>query len=143
MAALLRFKDPSAVPLLRESLRSKDPDLASQAVFLAGQYRVTDVTDDLVSMFKKTILFETDYIVNEELIKALGEIGNPRAIPELEKLAKASWTLYPAGLSRMKVTLYESLGRYPKESIAGLLRIGERSGDDRIKRICKKLGEKK
>jgi HEAT repeat protein len=143
IAALLRFKDPEAVPLLREALRSKDPDVASQAVFIAGQYRVTDVTEDLVSMFKKVILFESDYTVNEEIIKALGEIGDPVVIPELEKFARASWTLYPERFSHMKASLFESLSRYPKESIAGLLKTGERMNDDRIKRICRKLVERK
>jgi hypothetical protein len=142
LAALLRFKDPVAVPLLREALRSKDPDIASQAVFIAGQYRVADVTGDLLSLFKKVILFDADYTVNEELIKALGEIGDPLAVPELEKLARSSWTLYTQSLSRMKATLFESLVRYPKESIAGLLAIGERMNDDRIKRACRKLRER-
>ena len=143
IAALLRFKDADAIPLLREALRSKDPDLSSQAVHIAGQYRVAAVTEDLVSMFKKVILFETDYTVNEEIIKALGEIGDPLAIPEIEKLARATWTLYPESLFRMKAAIFESLSRYPKESIAGLLKTGERMNDDRIKRACRKLMERK
>ncbi len=142
IAALLRFKDPGAVALLREALRSKDPDLASQAVFLAGQYRVGDVTNELVSMIKKVILFDADYTVNEEIVRALGEIGDARAIPDIEKLARASWTLYPDSLARMKVTLFESLGRYPRESINGLIKMGERSNDDRVRRACRKLAGK-
>jgi len=112
-------------------------------VFLAGQYRVTGVADDIIALLKKVVLFETDYAVNEEIIKALGEIGDPRAVPELEKLARASWTLHPQGLSRMKIAIFESLSRYPKESIAGLLKIGERMNDDRINRTCRKLRERK
>lgn len=142
LAALLRFKDPGAVPLLRERLHSPDPDIASQAVLFAGQYRVAALTEDVLSLIKKVILFETDYAANEELIRALGEIGDPRAVPDLEKLARASWTLYAAALARMKATLFESLARYPRESIAGLLKIGERSDDDRIKRACRKLAER-
>jgi len=143
LAALLRFKDAAAIPLLREALASKDPDVSSQAVFFAGQYRVSAVLEDLAGMIKKVILFEADYTVNEEIIKALGEIGDARAAPELEKLARASLTLYPQSLARMKTTLFESLGRYPGQSVAGLLKLGERSEDDRIKRACRKLMEKK
>lgn len=143
LAALLRFKDPSAIPLLREALRSKDPDVSSQAVFIAGQYRVSAVTDELLSMIKRVILFEADYTVNEEIIRALGEIGDPRAVPELEKLAKASWSLYPRGLAKMKLALFESLGRYPRQSIEGLIKIGERSGDEGIRRAVRKLVEKR
>lgn len=143
IAALLRFKAPEAVAHLREALRSKDPDVSSQAVFIAGQYRVSAVVEDLLSMIRRAVLFETDYAVNEEIIRALGEIGDPRAIPELEKLARASWTLYPSSLAKMKVTIYESLAHYPKQSIEGLLRLGEKSGDERIRRICRKLSEKR
>ncbi len=143
LAVLLRFRDAEAIELLRQALRSKDPDVSSQAVFLAGQYRVAAVIDDLIALIKTVILFEADYRVNEEIIRALGEIGDRRAVPELEKLARASWTLHRESLSRMKVALYESLGRYPKDSLAGLIRSGERSGDDRIMRACRKLAEKR
>jgi hypothetical protein len=143
LAVLLRFKDPSAVGILRQEIDSKDPDVSSAAVLLAGQFRVADVVEDILPLIKRTILFETDYGVNEEIIRVLGEIGDPRAIPEIEKLAKAGWTLYRKSHARMKVTLFESLGRYPKERVAELIRIGERSDDDKIRMLCRKLGERK
>jgi hypothetical protein len=39
--------------------------------------------------------------------------------------------------------LFESLDRYPKESIAGLISIGERSTDENIRKACKKLSERR
>jgi len=143
LAVLLRFKDPAAVGILREEINSKDPDVSSAAVLLAGQFRVADVIEDILPLIKRTILFETDYGVNEEIIRVLGEIGDPRAIPDLEKLAKAGWSLYRKSHGRMKVTIYESLGRYPGETIAGLTKIGERSEDDKIRTLCRKLSERK
>jgi hypothetical protein len=143
LAVLLRFKDPGAVGLLRKEINSKDPDVSSAAVQLAGQFRVFEVTEDILGLVKRAIIFETDYGVNEELIRALGEIGDPRAIPEIEKLAKAGWTLYRKSLERMKVTIFESLGRYPKENVAELLKIGAHSDDDKIRMLCRKLGERK
>lgn len=143
LAVLLRFKDPSAVGILRQAIASKDPDVSSAAVLLAGQFRMAEVVMDILPLIKRTILFETDYAVNDEIIRVLGEIGDPRAVPEIEKLAKAGWSLYKKSHARMKAALYESLGRYPKESIAELLRIGERSDDDKIRMLCKKLSERK
>ncbi len=139
--ALLRFRDSQSAHLLREAIRSKDPDIASQAVSLAGQYRVAEVTEDLLSLIKRVILFETDYTVNEEIIKALGDIGDPRAIPDLERLARAR-TLYPQRRAKMQRMLFGALGRYPRELIDGLLRIGERSNDDAIRKVCKKMMER-
>jgi len=143
LAVLLRFKDPAAVGILKQEIKSNDPDVSSAAVLLAGQFRVAEVVEDILPLIKRTIIFETDYGVNEEIIRVLGEIGDPRAIPEMEKLAKAGWTLYRKSLDRMKVTLFESLVRYPKESVAELIRIGERSDDDKIRLLCRKLGERK
>jgi hypothetical protein len=143
LAVLLHFKDPAAVVILRQKINSKDPDISSAAVFLAGQFRIADVVMDILPLIKRTILFETDYGVNEEIIRVLGEIGDGRAIPDLEKLAKAGWSLYRKSHARMKVKLYESLTRYPKGSITELIRIGERSDDDKIRMLCRKYGERK
>ncbi len=139
ISALLKFKDPGAVALLRTAIYDKDPDYAAEAVALAGQYRIAEVTEDVLSKLKRVILFETDYTENEEIIKVLGNIGDPRALPDLEKLAKASWSLYPQSLLRMKETIYQSLARYPRESIAPLIKIGERLNNDAIRRACRQL----
>ena len=141
LMTLLKFKDPEAPQLLRETIHSQDPDVVSQAVFLAGHFRVTEAVDDLLSLIKRVILFETDYTVNEEIIKALGEIGDPRAIGDLERLARVR-TLYPQRRLKMQRLLFASLGRYPVESITCLLLIGEQSGDDAIRKSCKKLMER-
>ncbi|OGW39627.1 MAG: hypothetical protein A2X58_02040 [Nitrospirae bacterium GWC2_56_14] len=143
LSTLLKFKDAGATKLLREALRAEDPDVASQAVGLAGQYRVQEVTTDILARIKRVILFEADYTVNEEIIRALGEIGDVRAVPDLAKLARSGWTLYPQRQMRMKEVLFESLGRYPREAIADLIRIGEQLNNDTIKRACKKLMERK
>lgn len=142
LSALLKFKDPDAVALLRTTIHDKDPDFAAEAIALAGQYRIGDVTADVLSKLKRVILFETDYNENEEIIRVLGNIGDPQAIPDLEKLAKASWSLYPQSLLRMKETIYNSLARYPRESISKLVKIGERLNSDTIRRICRQIAEK-
>jgi hypothetical protein len=138
---LLKLKAPEAAQFLRKAIHDNDPDIAFKAVALAGQYRVAAVTEDVLSKIKRVILFETDYVENEELIAALGNIGDARAIPELEKLARASWSIYPRSLMHMKETIYQSLARYPREKLAGLLKIGEEIKNDAIRRACSQLTE--
>jgi hypothetical protein len=140
--ALLRLKDPGAVPVLREAIHADDPDIAFEAISLAGQYRTSEVTGDILTKIKRIIIFEEDYSKNEEIVKALGEIGDARAVPDLEKLAKAR-TFYPQRRAKMQRLLFESLGRYPLESLSGLIRTGQRSVDDGIRTICKKLLEQR
>lgn len=139
IAALLRFRDPAAMPALRAAILSPDPDETARAVALAGKFRVTGVVDALTSRLKKVILFENDYGDNEELIRALGEIGDVRALPELDRLARGGWPLFPKSRARMKATIFESLGRFPREAIDALLRFGEQSDDPRVLRACQKL----
>lgn len=143
LSTLLKFKDPEAVKLLQSAIRDKDPDYAAQAIALAGQYRVSDVTEDVLAKLKRVILFETDYAENEEIVRALGNIGDPRAVPDLEKLARASWSLYPQSLLRMKEGLYESLARYPRESVSRLIEVGEKLNSEKILRSCKQLRERR
>ncbi len=142
LSTLLRLKDPGAISLLRNAIQDKDPDFAFQAIALAGHYRIADVTEDVLSKIKRVILFETDYAENEEIIRVLGNIGDARAISELEKLAGATWSLYPRSLMQMKETIYQSLTRYPREKIAGLLKIGEGLNNDTIRRACSQLVDK-
>lgn len=142
LGTLLKFKEPGAINQLRNAIHDKDPDYAFQAVVLAGQYRITEVTEDVLSKIKRVILFETDYAENEEIIRVLGNIGDARAIPDLEKLARATFSLYPHSLMHMKETIFKSLARYPREKIAGLLKTGEKLNSDTVRRICSQLMEK-
>jgi hypothetical protein len=142
LSILLKFKDPGAINYLRSAIHDKDRDFAFQAVVLAGQYRIADVTEDVLSKIKRVILFETDYAENEEIIRVLGNIGDPRALAELEKLARATWSLYPHSLMHMKEAIYSSLSRYPREKLAELIRIGEKLNSQMIRRTCSQFMEK-
>jgi hypothetical protein len=90
---------------------------------------------------KKIILFEVDYRENEEIIRALGAIGDPKAVPELERIARGGWPLFPRSRERMKAVLFESLEQYPRQSIRGLIALGGQSSDPRVLRACRRLQE--
>ena len=142
LSSLLKFKDPAAISLLSAALRSDDPDIASRGIGLAGQYRVSAVTDDVLSRIKRVVLFAADYQWNEDVIRALGNIGDARAVPELEKLARSGFSLHREGLIKMKETLYDSLSRYPREALDILLRIGARLDSEKIRRACRKISDR-
>lgn len=141
LSILLKFKDPGALEPLRSAIHDKDPDFAFKAVVMAGQYRIADVNEDVLSKIKRAILFETDYAENEEIIRVLGNIGDVRSIADLEKLVRTTWSLYPQSLMRMKETIYSSLARYPREKLDGLVRIGEKLNSETIRRTCRQLME--
>jgi HEAT repeat protein len=139
LTTLLKFEDPEGPAFLRDALHSRIPQEVSHAVLLSGHYRVADAVTDLLDLLKKSPWRALEFRRNEEIIRALGKIGDPRALPLLAKLAKKSLTLYPSYLRNMKVTLFESLSGYPRESLAQLLKIGKQSAHYWIRNICEKL----
>jgi len=142
LSALLKFNIPEAGDFLRRLLRSNQPEVVSNAIRLAGHHRVQETANDLIKMMRRMMLFQSAIQRNEELIKALGSIGNPETIPVLHKILTASFTFYPKSLSRMKQTIFETLEGYPKQNIFPLLKIGMQLKDDNIKERCRNLMKK-
>lgn len=136
LSTLLNFKDGETLDFLRKALQSVVPEESSRAVKLAGLYRVGEMVDDLVRMIKVMVFRRSDYKRNEEVIKALGRIGDPKVLPTLAKLAHKTWALYPSDHMHMKLTLFESLGGYPREHLTALLNLGAQSKDYRIRATC-------
>jgi hypothetical protein len=139
LTALLHFQDPDAAAFLRCSLQSGDPLECLGAIQLSGYYRVGEATNDLVDLLVKSPWRKVDYRKNVTIIKSLGKIGDPGALPVLEKFAGKALAVYPDELRKMKIAVFESLSGYSRERISRILTIGEQSDDYRIRDICKTL----
>ncbi len=137
LSALLQFNNPKAGKFLCQLLSSNQPGIVSQAIQLSSRYKVQEAAEHIVKMIRNPALFRSAIQKNENLIIALGNIGNPVVIPFLENLAKTSFTFFPKSLSKMKQTIFETLGQYPDEVISPLLKIGIQIKDKKINEICK------
>ncbi|MBA4367742.1 MAG: hypothetical protein C0403_08910 [Desulfobacterium sp.] len=136
LSALLQFHDPKAGKFLCQLLSSNQPGIISQAIQLSSRYKVQEAAEHIVKMIRNPALSRSAIRKNENLIIALGYIGNPVVIPFLEKLVKTSFTFFPKTLSKMKQTIFETLGRYPDEVVTTLLKIGIQMKDKKINKIC-------
>ncbi|MGA8180673.1 MAG: hypothetical protein WB792_11470, partial [Desulfobacterales bacterium] len=94
---------------------------------------------DLLSGISRWSLFRFQYEKNETIISALGKIGNPMAVPMLEKLARRRWAVRIKSSNHMKLALFQSLHGYETSQITSLLKIGQESEDDRIRKICQNI----
>jgi hypothetical protein len=137
LETVVRFQDPESVDLLRKFLKLKTADAQLRVIEIAGMHRVTDLAQDLASMVKCFSFFLRDYQRNEKILEALGRIGDPSAIPVLEKLAKTRFSLYPKQLSNLKLLLFQSLRLYEDTAVGSLLQIGSQSDDERIRSACR------
>jgi HEAT repeat protein len=137
LEVLLTFKDQGAVAALRQQLRSQNAVEIAQAVRLIHAYRVAGLGAELLRLIKIFMPFESDTVLNCQVLHALGEVGDPALLQPLQKIAQARLTIFPGNLRKTKRALFESLQFYPQAAARELLDIGLRSGDERIRKICR------
>jgi hypothetical protein len=134
--ARLALGDGEAPLDLATALHSSGDRESRTAVRLAGLYRVAGTAAVLSRMIKITGFLRADNGRNEDIIRALGKIGDPAALPRLIKAVRRMNPLNPGKHRNLKVAIFESLGGYPRESLAGILRIGAKAKDPRIRAAC-------
>ena len=139
LVALLKFEDGWAPYYLRKWIQSDRADIASRSIAMAAEYKVRDIVPDLLAMLKTRVVFKSDFQKNEEIIEALGQIGDTGAIPTLVKLAKSSGFLQQEAHLHMKHALFTSLQGYPFDAVSSLLKIGQNSKDKSIRDACHKI----
>jgi hypothetical protein len=139
LETLIELKDPDGPDVIRDFLRSIDPKDKLKAIQLTGTYKIADMVPDLISSISRWSFFKFQYEKNETIITALGKIGDPVAVPILEKLAKRRWVVRSKSSNHLKLALFQSLHGYELSQITPLLKIGQSSEDNQIREICQKF----
>lgn len=135
LTILLALGDTGTLESLRAALHSRVPEEFSRAIGLVGLYRIVELVDDLTGMLRVTAFRRSHYRRNEEIIRILGRVGDPKVIPLLERIVRKSWVIFPSQHAKVKLALFESLSGYPREHLDGILRIGLKSKDSRIRTV--------
>ena len=136
---LFQNGQPEAVDWIRQMLNSPQWSRQRLAIEMAGKHRVREVTKALVAMLRRFIFSASAIERNCIVIQSLGQIGDPLAIPTLQRLAKSIWPLFPNGVGRMKVLLFKNLNGYPEKYRSDLTRWGIRSKNPDIRAACRHL----
>jgi hypothetical protein len=140
---LLHFHTPDASSYLKLYLQGTDMELRDQAVKMAGSYKSIAAVPYLIELVEKKDRLGTESYYKVAVVKALGEIGDPRALGALEKLCSAKVLFYKSSLEDLKVEIFRSLHKYPRDSINSLLETGMKSKNEEIHTICRDLHEKR
>lgn len=105
-AALGLIGDPAAVPTLLRMLKAKDHYVQVEAISALGGLRAKEAVDPLMSL---ALSDEGEPFIAKKAVQALGDIGDPKAVPALVKLmfkqhprgqvfyAESSFALYQIG----------------------------------------------
>jgi hypothetical protein len=136
---LLHFNVPGTFPYIRLYLLSTDLELRDQVVRLSGMYKVKEAVPYLVTILQKKDLFGTEWFYKSAAVKALGEIGDPRAVDILTRLYQSRTILYRSAMDGLKIEIFKSLSHYPRASVKSLLEQGLASKNQEIRAVSEKL----
>ncbi|GBD97057.1 MAG TPA: HEAT repeat domain-containing protein [Nitrospirae bacterium] len=117
----LKTKDRYGVKSLRKQLKSESGDLVRRAITLSGIFRVSDVVPDLIQLLENKGINSKDFQDKIPIVKALGQIGDPRALDILRKILSSKTLLFKGSLEKLKEIISATLKNYPAEKAGGLI----------------------
>lgn len=134
---LLAFDTSVPTKLLEDAVNDRDPKMAETAIALVGSYGIKEAVGPLLRIVKQRDLFGKRRPLRLRAIKALGELAEPAALPQMDYLFSTSFLPWPAKEERYAA--FESLAGYPPEQRAALVERGLKARDPQIREICRKL----
>ena len=136
---LLAFDASVPRALLEEAINDRDPKLAETAIALVGNYGIKEAVNPLLQILARRDFFGSRRSIRILAIKALGELAEPEALPQMQHLFSTSFLPWPNRAERQAA--FESLAAYPPEARAPFVERGLRSRDPQIRMICRRLAE--
>jgi len=121
LQTLLRYNEPVADQLLLEEMDAPDIHRCVRAILMAGRSKSTAMIERLATILKPGILTKNRVELKKAAIQALAEIGDPSALPHLEKVLRSRYVLFPGRAKRLKQEIVYSLPKYPGEEARTLL----------------------
>ncbi len=109
---LLKAGDNDGVKMIRQYMQDESKDLVQRGIMLSGAYKVKDVVPELIQMLKKKTISGNDIEAKIPVVKALGQIKDPRAVEALKDMLSARSFLYRGALEKLKVAIKNSLKHY-------------------------------
>jgi hypothetical protein len=133
LRTLLHFRTPDSVPHLRVFLRSADESLRLQAVQLCGAYKMKEGVPHLIDILKKKDRF--GYAIEEKfsVVKALGDIGDSRALDHFIGIMGSTPRFRKGDLDELKLEILRNVVRFPPASLKPLLETGQKSSSEKVR----------
>lgn len=134
--AYLHFGDPTGDRLLLEDLGSDDRETRLSAVQLAEKSRNPEIVNALLTILRKRGFSGADHSLKLAVISSLADIGDGRAVPELELLLNKKSLFRRKLLNRLKAEVVVSLHRYRDAKAHELLKRIARSEDPELAKLA-------
>ncbi|HLJ73737.1 MAG TPA: HEAT repeat domain-containing protein, partial [Thermoanaerobaculia bacterium] len=126
-----------SIDLLENVLHDPDPKVAETAVALVGNAKIKEGVGPLLQIVSGNDVFGSHRSLRVKAIRALGELGEPAALPQLDRFLRDSFLPWPAKEERLAA--WESLAGYPSDARMELVERGARSRDASVRQICERM----
>jgi HEAT repeat protein len=134
---LITFDSSVPTDLLEDAINDRDPKMAETAIALIGSYAIKEAVGPLLRILARRDIFGARRPLRLRAIKALGELGDPAALPQMQHLFSTSFLPWPAREERYAA--FESLAGYPPDARAPLVERGLQARDPQIRELCRRL----
>jgi len=125
--------------LLENVIHDADPKVAESAVALVGNYGIKEGIQPLLRILQGSDFWGARRSLRVKAIRALGELGDPIALPDLERFFREPFFLWPSKEERLAA--WESLSGYPPEARSEFVERGMRSRDAQVRQICSQMSK--
>ena len=105
------------IEVLRNYLRSGITHKVEMALMMAGGFGLKALVPELLGMLKKMAKRGSDFDHKIPVVKALGQIGDPRALDTLKTVLEAKSLLFKGPLTRLKEEVLSTLKNYPSNDV--------------------------
>jgi HEAT repeat protein len=122
MQTLIKFNDPVAERIILQEMDSPDTGRCLKAIALAGMTRNRLVSQKLLEFLKQRGLGKTMLPIKKASVHALGEIGDPSALPILQDILKSRAFFRRHAAMNLKLEIIDTLKKYPAGVASPILR---------------------
>jgi HEAT repeat protein len=144
MQTLIKFNDPVAERIILQEMDSPDTGRCLKAIALAGMTRNRMVSQKLLGFLKQRGLGKTVLPIKKASVHALGEIGDPSALPTLQNILKSRIFFRRHAATSLKLEIIASLRKYPAGEASPILKGVTSSGPqllaDNAQTVMKDIG---
>jgi len=137
LKSLFALEPESSAALLDEVLSDPDPKVVDTATTLVGSYGIKEGVGPLLRILKGNDVLGARRSLRLKALRSLGELGDPRALGDLQRFFEPSLLPWPSRQERQ--VAWESLQKYPAEARMPFVEKGLRSRDPHVRAICKSL----
>jgi len=120
-------------------LNDPDPKLVDTATALVGSYGIKQGVGPLLRILEGNDILGARRAVRMKALRALGELGDPRALDDLQRFFTQSLLPWPSKQERYAA--WQSLQKYPAEARLPIVEKGLRSRDPQVRAICRTMAK--